>query len=281
MRPAVERLDEQRLAALEELAEARLALGEHTLVAGELADLVAANPWRERLRAAHLRALYGSGRQREALAAYERFRRRLRDELGLDPSPELDALHQAILRRDASLAPPIPPPAVARTNLPAPASPRSQGGLIGRDDAIDVVRERLAVDRLVTLTGPGGVGKTRLAIEAARALTDRFPDGVWLVELAGRPARADPEALGEIAEQVATALGIREDTVAGLPDDHWPDPTDRLVAALARAVHVAGARQLRPPRHPRRSSRRTAARRGRPGPRSSRPAVSRSASPVR
>ena len=104
--------------------------------------------------------------------------------------------------------------------------------MIGRGDAIDVVRERLAVDRLVTLTGPGGVGKTRLAIEAARALTDRFPDGVWLVELAGRPARADPEALGEIAEHVATALGIREDTVAGLPDDRWPDPTDRLVAAL-------------------------------------------------
>ncbi|MEE3920427.1 AfsR/SARP family transcriptional regulator [Micromonospora sp. BRA006-A] len=85
VRQAVERLNDQRLTALEELAEARLDLGEHHLLAGELTDLVARHPWRERLQAAHLRALYGSGRQHEALFAYEQFRRQARDELGIDP----------------------------------------------------------------------------------------------------------------------------------------------------------------------------------------------------
>jgi DNA-binding SARP family transcriptional activator len=94
---AVARLDEQRLVAVEELAEARLGLGEHALVAAELADLVARHPLRERLRAVQVRALYLAGRQSEALAAYGEVRRRLADELGLDPGPELAALHQAIL----------------------------------------------------------------------------------------------------------------------------------------------------------------------------------------
>ncbi|MDO3700190.1 BTAD domain-containing putative transcriptional regulator [Micromonospora sp. C28SCA-DRY-2] len=229
VRQAAERLNDQYLAALEELAEARLELGEHHLLAGELADLVARHPWRERLRAAHLRALYGSGRQRDALAAYEQFRRQLRDELGIDPGQELAELHRAILRQDPALQPAAPPPNPARTNLPAPLSPGPYGGLIGRDEAVEAVRERLTNGRLVTLTGLGGVGKTRLALEAARMLADTFPAGVWLVELAGQPHCGDPATCTEIVDLVAATLEIRDDSP---PGDRPREPMDRLVAAL-------------------------------------------------
>ncbi|MGK5557721.1 AfsR/SARP family transcriptional regulator, partial [Actinomadura kijaniata] len=125
-RAAADRLDEQRLAVLEERAEARLAAGDHVLLVGELTDLVARHPLRERLRAAHMRALYLAGRQGEALDSYAGLRARLAEELGVDPGPELAALHQAILRQDPSLAPPATGPQAPP--LPAPLTP-----LIGRD----------------------------------------------------------------------------------------------------------------------------------------------------
>ncbi|MFI6479595.1 BTAD domain-containing putative transcriptional regulator [Nonomuraea sp. NPDC050663] len=197
VRPAVVRLEEQRLVALEEQAQARLELGEHGALAAELADLVAAHPLRERLRGLHIRALYLAGRQSEALDSYAALRDLLRDELGLDPSPELAELHQLILAQDPSLG----PGARSRSNLPAPVNE-----LIGREAALAEVRELIKSHRLVTLTGPGGVGKTRLALEAA-AEAD-FPDGVWLVELA---AIDQPSKMG-IVHAVAGALGIRDDS---------------------------------------------------------------------
>ncbi|MFE6819470.1 BTAD domain-containing putative transcriptional regulator, partial [Streptomyces sp. NPDC057675] len=109
-RAAADRLEEERLTVREALAEARLDAGEHDLLTGELAELVALHPLRERLRAVQLRALYGAGRQSEALAGYEELRTLLADELGLDPSPELTALHAAMLRQDASLSAPMPMP---------------------------------------------------------------------------------------------------------------------------------------------------------------------------
>ncbi|OLT34005.1 hypothetical protein BJF79_33980 [Actinomadura sp. CNU-125] len=126
-RPAAARLEELRLTALEEHAEVRLELGEHGALAGELAAAVAAHPLRERLRAAHMRALYRAGRQHEALAGFDRFRTLLADELGLDPGVELTGLHGAILRRDPVLDVPVRP-APPRSNLPVPPT-----GLIGRD----------------------------------------------------------------------------------------------------------------------------------------------------
>ncbi|MEV5325536.1 AfsR/SARP family transcriptional regulator [Nonomuraea sp. NPDC052634] len=119
---AVSRLDEQRLVAYEELAETRLGLGEHALVAAELADLVAAHPLRERLRAAHIRALYGAGRPGEALAGYQDLRRRLAGELGLDPGPELVELSRSPRRSPPCSGCATTRPARSRTACP-PRSP--------------------------------------------------------------------------------------------------------------------------------------------------------------
>ncbi|QFG21654.1 BTAD domain-containing putative transcriptional regulator [Actinomadura sp. WMMB 499] len=226
VRPAAARLEELRLTALEEHAEVRLELGEHGALAGELAAAVAAHPLRERLRAAHLRALYRAGRQHEALEAFDRFRALLADELGLDPGVELAELHGAILRQDPALDAPAgraaAGPARPRTNLPVPPTE-----LIGRDGAVADVRARLGTDRLVTLTGPGGVGKTRLAVEIAAGLADGpasgFADGVWLVELAA----VDRATLPDLAEVATAVLDVRD--APGGPDA----PLDRLAAALA------------------------------------------------
>jgi predicted ATPase/DNA-binding SARP family transcriptional activator len=203
------RLAEQRLAVRERLAQARLARGEHDLVAADLAEMVAQHPLREGLRALHLRALYAAGRQSEALDSYADLRTRLADELGLDPGPELAALHQQILAQDAGLAP--PKTALIRNSLPAQLDE-----LVGRAEALSELRGVLAGRRLVTLVGPGGVGKTRLAVEAARQRGDAH-----LVELAALPV-GDPEP----AERVLTALDVREHPGAGT------NAEDRLVAAL-------------------------------------------------
>jgi predicted ATPase/DNA-binding SARP family transcriptional activator len=209
---AAARLTEERLAALEDLAESRLALGEHIELAAELNELLAAHPFRERLRAAHMRTLYRSGRPNEALDSYEELRVHLADELGLDPGPELMDLHRAVLAREPALATPLHATR-PRTNLPAALSE-----LIGRDDAVAGIRAGLETDRLVTLTGPGGVGKTRLALETAGGLVDDFADGVWLAEL----GVLEPGSAGRPADVVTAALDVRDVTGAG----------DRLVEAL-------------------------------------------------
>ncbi|MFD7182929.1 BTAD domain-containing putative transcriptional regulator [Streptomyces sp. NPDC059904] len=230
VRTAAQRLTEQRLAVREERAEALLESGDLTLLTGELADLVARHPLRERLRAVQLRALYRSGRQSEALASYAELRGRLADELGLDPSPELAALHEAILRQDPALAPSPAAPAGAasrtperpRANLPAPLT-----ALVGRERSLAGIGQLLATERLVTLTGPGGVGKTRLAVEAARRIQDA-PDGVWLVELAGERG-----SVADLAQVVSATLGLRDDALSGPPGQGAASaPVQRLATAL-------------------------------------------------
>ncbi|WP_460332990.1 BTAD domain-containing putative transcriptional regulator [Actinoallomurus acanthiterrae] len=215
-RTVAARLDDERLTALEERAETWLELGEHDRVIEELAEPVARHPLRERLRAAQLRALYRAGRQEAALVSYQRLREDLAEELGADPGPEIAALHRAILTHDPALAP------RPRTNLPAPLS-----DLIGRAEAVAETRALLETARLVTLTGPGGVGKTRLALEVAAGLAAAYADGVWLVELAARTGAEVPDA-------VAGVLGLRDDAVSGvLPSGRSAPLTDRLADALA------------------------------------------------
>ncbi|MEU3693560.1 BTAD domain-containing putative transcriptional regulator [Streptomyces narbonensis] len=226
VRPAADRLAEERLTLVEEQAEARLEFGDPLLL-GETAGLVARHPLRERLRAVRMRALYAAGRQSEAVAAYTELRTLLADELGLDPSPGLAALYEAILRQDAGLIPvggsggeslrvtgtvppvlPAPDPhAPRRRNLPTPPTT-----LVGRGPAREAVVRLVGTERLVTLTGPGGVGKTRLALAVAEQLAgdpgDSAPDGVWFVEFGGLPAET-----ADLVQAVASALGIR-DTVS-------------------------------------------------------------------
>jgi predicted ATPase/DNA-binding SARP family transcriptional activator len=215
---AIARLEERRLVALEEQAEARLALGEHSLLTGELGELVASHPLRERLRGAHMVALYRAGRQAEAVNSYGELRGRLADDLGLDPGPSLAALYQAILEQAAGLQHVQAPPILAarpRTNIPAMLT-----DVVGRTAAVTELRALLDERRLVTLTGPGGVGKTRLALETATQSAAAFPDGVWLAELAGPTLAGDRTP----ADVVMAVLGIR--------DDSSMDPSDRLAEAL-------------------------------------------------
>ncbi|MFF0446229.1 BTAD domain-containing putative transcriptional regulator [Streptomyces sp. NPDC004609] len=226
-RATVNRLEEERLVVREELAEARLELGEHRILVGELTAMVERHPLRERLRSVHLRALYRAGRQSEALAGYEDLRARLADQLGLDPSPELAALQQAMLNQSPALEAPAAPAPPTGDPRPRAQLPAALTGLIGREEALAEVRELIGTRRLVTLTGPGGVGKTSLALEAARHLADTFPDGVCLVELAG----SEPDT--DIAGTVATALGVRDDAVWGvLPEDARLTTAGRLAEAL-------------------------------------------------
>ncbi|MFD0412523.1 BTAD domain-containing putative transcriptional regulator [Streptomyces sp. NPDC127108] len=308
-RPVAVRLEEARLAAVEEHAEARVELGAYSDVAGELGALVAEHPLRERLRAVQMRALYGAGRTGDALASYRELRVRLADELGLDPGPELVALQQAILEQDPALGagavlpraravsadgsravrveddravrqgedravrhgadravrperdratrrhadPPVrsgadrpahgdescpapseeshpaPPPAPRpRPDLPVPLTE-----LIGRQSALAEVTSRLGSVRQLTLTGAGGVGKTRLALAVAAQVAGDFPDGVLLVELASRGRTEPADAPHAVAEAVMAALGIREETASEAVAPGSPAaPADRLAEAL-------------------------------------------------
>ncbi|MFI8976608.1 BTAD domain-containing putative transcriptional regulator [Nocardia asteroides] len=211
-RSVIAQLSELRLVAVEELAEARLAEGEYGAVAGEITRFVAENPLRERLRAAQLRALYGAGRQAEALDSYEDLRRQLADELGLDPSPDLVELHRSILGQDPGLVVTRPRAVIRRrmTNIPA-----QRTELIGRAADLDELGRAVNASRLVTLIGPGGVGKTRLATATAAGLTERFPHGSWLVELA--PLATATTDIDRIADTVAQVLGIRLGDAADAP----------------------------------------------------------------
>ena len=184
------RLEDLRFGALEERIDADLALGRHADVIGELEALISERPHQERLRRQLMLALYRSGRQAEALEVHRDARAAL-GELGIEPSDELRGLERRILTQDAALR-----PTQRKTNLTVEPTP-----LIGRTHELGEVLELVRANAVVTLTGAGGSGKTRLALAAARRLLDEFADGVWFVSLA---SISDPEL---VEPTIATGPG--------------------------------------------------------------------------
>ncbi|MGY1772756.1 AfsR/SARP family transcriptional regulator [Blastococcus sp. SYSU D00813] len=209
----VARLEELRLQADELRAAALLDLGRHGDALPDLGQLVRAHPFRERLHGQYALALYRSGRQADALQVLDRARTALAEQLGLDPGPELQELAGRILRQDPGLAaappasPPAPPlPSPEASPAPVPAGvPAVLTPLIGREAELAGVRSALAGHRLVTLTGPGGAGKTRLAIEAGEGSAGP----VWWADLAPVTDAAGVAAV--VATAVGTALATDED----------------------------------------------------------------------
>ncbi|MET9695647.1 BTAD domain-containing putative transcriptional regulator [Streptomyces sp. NPDC006529] len=251
------RPEAQRTAALRDLIEAELrtpATDPATLLP-EIEALIAAHPYDEKLRAQQLRALRGAGRTADALAAYDRTRRALAEGLGTDPGPELTALHADLLRPD---------PAPASRHTSAPPSPTDRRGnlrprltsFVGREPELAAIQVDLDRSRLVTLTGPGGSGKTRLAEHAAAQHAARTAQHVartgeaapaepaWLVEL----ARLDHPAA--VPAAVLSALGLRDTALVGRDKPTVQDPTTqlldhcaqrRLLLVLDNCEHVIGA----------------------------------------
>lgn len=227
-RPEAARLAELRLGAVEQRFEAGLALGRHADLVAAIGAYADEQPLRERPCGQLMLALYRCGRQAEALAAFRAFRQRLDDELAVEPSAALRGLETAILRQDPRLDP--RPAAATASDGPAattvgepPAAaasasadgadvraapergtvPQESSSFIGREDELTAIRAALDTNRLVTLTGPGGVGKTRLAVQVAAGAREH-PDGVRWCELG---AITDPAAVGHA---VAAAIGARQ-----------------------------------------------------------------------
>ncbi|MFE9766594.1 BTAD domain-containing putative transcriptional regulator [Streptomyces sp. NPDC005808] len=265
-RTAATRPEALRVEATRTRVEADLRLGRAEDVVPELKELTEAHPYDEALHVLLIRALRDAGRGADALATYERTRRRLKDGLGTDPGPELRALQAELLERDregertGNGRPPrtagadaqarglTTQDAGARNPAPGDLSPVTRNGnirprlnsFVGREPEIDAIRSDVQRARLVTLTGPGGSGKTRLAEEAAAGLPQ-----AWLVELAPLDR---PEA---VPGAVVSALGLREtvlitNEMAGPQDDpvallvEYCAPRSQLLI-LDNCEHVIGA----------------------------------------
>ncbi len=236
-RAAAVRLDEDRQLALEGRVTADLALGRHAELIGELEELCAAEPLREPLWAQLMLALYRADRQADALARFQVLRQRLGDELGLHPGAALVRLERDILRQEPALDW-VPPFSAGQLrsgsephNLPAGLT-----RFVGREDEVAALTRLLRRTRLVTVTGPGGIGKSRLAVEVAGWLVGEFIDGVWMVELAGL---SEPRLL---AHHVLQALDVAErpgEGAASTLQRHLG--TQHVLLLLDNCEHLASA----------------------------------------
>ncbi len=248
------RLEELRMSVLEQRIQADLDCGQHDLLVGELERAVADQPLREGLWAKLVLALYRCGRQGDALGAYQRLRRHLSEELGVDPSPALVALQDAVLLQKPELdwiapAPPGGPsgPAVgshARSPKAHPAHnlPTQLNEFVGRTGDLARIAELMDSERMVTLTGLGGCGKTRLAIEAARRLVSGQPDGAWFVDLGplGDPAAVPSAVAAAVGAPERVGLGMLEALTTFLADKQLIvllDNCEHLLETCAELAH--------------------------------------------
>lgn len=243
LHPEVARLVELRASATEQHGAALLAAGRAGEAVAVLEALAVAEPLREGAVALLMRALVAAGRKGEALAAFGRLRARLADELGLDPSAELRELESQVLRQEVAAPAPAP--------RPGPRPPVST--FVGRDAELDAVADLLTGRRVVTLCGPGGVGKTRLALHVAERVAARYEDGVLVVELGdGGPAEVETSFVaalrladdggspgagpGPLRERIVEVLAVRRQLVVIDNCEHVADEAAAVVEAVARGA---------------------------------------------
>jgi predicted ATPase/DNA-binding SARP family transcriptional activator len=235
------RMAELRDAAIDDRVDWELQRGNHTAVVAELEAAVAATPLRERRWGQLMVALYRCGRQSDALRTYRQARRTLADELGVAPGPELRRLEAAVLSHDPALAPTnVPTRAHERADSRTPEwvgrVRRPRTSCLGRDTEIAQLTRLVERPGLVTLVGPGGVGKTRLAVEVAVVLEQRLPGGVGWVELT-------PVTPGGVGQAVGHALGF-DDAVLARDGDDLLDGLARFLSGRRSAVVLDNCEHL-------------------------------------
>ena len=254
--PAIRRLEELRLAALEKRIEADLELGRQADLVGELEMLVEEHPLREQLHAQLMLALYRCGRQADALAAYQNARRMLVEQLAIEPSAPLRRLEQAILRQEASLD--LAATVAARAGLvatvsessrPVPREERNEphnlptqvSSFVGRERELSALRGLLSRARVITLTGVGGVGKTRLALQLAASMLDELGDGARFVDLA--PLTNATLVAGKLAGVVGVpeqrGRSLLQSLIAACRDRQFLVILDNCEHVIGEAANVA------------------------------------------
>jgi DNA-binding SARP family transcriptional activator/tetratricopeptide (TPR) repeat protein len=269
LRAQADRLDEHRLLVWECALEVELACGRHAQIVAELRGVAAAHPWRENLCRLNMLALYRSGRQADALAAYRDLRTAMVDQLGVEPGPELRELERRVLVADPALVP-CPPdaPGPAREVIPPRQLPPTVPGFTGRAALIELAtrlarpsglprqpglphqpglaRQPGGAPPVIAVAGVGGIGKSAFAVHVAHQLAADFADGQLYVDLCG--TSAPPLAPGVVLSRFLRALGQ--------PSGHGPEALGEAAAALRTATadrrlllvldNVASAEQVRP-----------------------------------